>query len=217
MKYEIIFGSEELFDNAPLGTELVGHNGGFYKNSPDGPIYCGGCTFTTDEYRNIGFIAARRIIKTPDVVSYSESKFEDELERLYWEFDGWRKKGELGERDVFKQKVRYLFNYFMQPQKALVWTKADQEAGRLPEVGAELLHESEGYVNFVGEFDFRWMLRTKEGGLYLAEKFYCSPIESPEEKAARLREEWVDDATFMTTYEIYDALLSGDLPVPVKE
>ena len=65
MKYEIIFGSEELFDNAPLGTELVGHSGGFYKNSPDGPIYCGGCTFTTDEYRNIGFIAARRIIRTP--------------------------------------------------------------------------------------------------------------------------------------------------------
>ena len=75
--------------------------------------------------------------------------------------------------------------------KTPIWTKADQQAGKLPEVGAELLHESEGYVNFVGEFDFRWMLRTKEGGLYLAEKFYCSPIETPEERAKREEVEFV--------------------------
>ena len=93
----------------------------------------------------------------------------------------------------------------------------------MPEVGAELLHESEGYVNFVGEFDFRWMLRTKEGGLYLAEKFYCSPIETPEEKAERLRNEWINEAinavrkTDVNGYEsIYDALLSGALSVPTK-
>ena len=73
------------------------------------------------------------------------------------------------------------------------WTAEDQKVGRLPDVGAELLHESEGYVNFVGEFDFRWMLRTKEGGLYLAEKFYCSPIETQEEKAERLEDEFVNE------------------------
>ena len=104
----------------------------------------------------------------------------------------------------------------------------------MPEVGAELLHESEGYVNFVGEFDFRWMLRTKEEGLYLAEKFYCSPIETPEEKSARLREEWCSKAldsagilSEMKRYElkrlgeyigsIHDALQSGELPMPNKE
>ena len=103
------------------------------------------------------------------------------------------------------------------------WTVEDQKAGRDPKVGAELLHESEGYVNFVGEFDFRWMLRTKEGGLYLAEKFYCSPIETPEEKAERLRNEWINEAinavrkTDVNGYEsIYDALLSGTLSVPTK-
>ncbi len=69
MKYEAVFGPQELFDGAPLDTELVGHSGGFYKNSPDGPIYCGGCTFTADEYRNIGFIAARRVIRTPTACS----------------------------------------------------------------------------------------------------------------------------------------------------
>ena len=70
----MIFGDPSLFDNAPLGTELVGHSGGFYKNSPDGPIYCGGCTFTTDEYRNIGFIAARRVIAEPKPWTIEDQK-----------------------------------------------------------------------------------------------------------------------------------------------
>lgn len=110
------------------------------------------------------------------------------------------------------------------------WTWEDKKAGQLPEVGAELLHESEGYVNFVGEFDFRWMLRTKEGGLYLAEKFYCSPIETPEEKAQRLRSEWINKAYVdfhrlgcelevlqkEQIKQIYDALLSGELTMPGK-
>ena len=61
---------------------------------------------------------------------------------------------------------------------------------------------------------------------------YCSPIETPEEKAERLRAEWCskvmdftpasDTSVFLITAQenqtkrIYDALLSGDLPVPVK-
>jgi hypothetical protein len=63
MKYEMIFGDEGLFDGAPEDVDMIGYSGGFYKNSPDGPVYCCGCTFTTDEYRNKGFIAMRRIIK----------------------------------------------------------------------------------------------------------------------------------------------------------
>ena len=65
MKYEMIFGDERLFDGAQDDIDMIGYNGGFYKNSKDGPMYCCGCTFTTDEYRNKGFIAMRRIIKEP--------------------------------------------------------------------------------------------------------------------------------------------------------
>ena len=66
IKYIPVFGSQELFDGAPECAELVGHSGGFYRITPDGVVYCGGCTFTTDEYRNLGFIAMRRIEETPE-------------------------------------------------------------------------------------------------------------------------------------------------------
>ena len=106
--------------------------------------------------------------------------------------------------------------------KSPVWTKADQEMGLMPEVGAGLTHESEGDVSFIGEYDCRWMLRTKYNGLYLAEKFYCSPIETPEERAKRDREEWCNSAAKLlknleyssTLTSIYDALLSGELKMP---
>ena len=104
------------------------------------------------------------------------------------------------------------------------WTVEDQKVGRLPEVGASLTHESEGDASFIGEYDGRWMLRTKYNGLYLAEKFYCYPIETPEEKAERLRSEWCANAAKQlkhfeyssTLTRIYDALLSGALSAPTK-
>ena len=184
MKYEMIFGDPSLFDNAPLGTELVGHSGGFYKNSPDGPIYCGGCTFTTDEYRNIGFIAARRVIRTP------------------------------------------------------TWTVEDQKAGRLPEVGCRIyvpimfeeqnvIYSSEKVIVSISDNDGA-VTRTEVASINR-----IKPIETPEEKAQRLRDEWrikaLSSASIlsgMQEYElkrlggyigdIYDALLSGELPMPGK-
>ena len=74
MKYEMIFGDEALFDGAPDDVDMIGYNGGFYKNSKDGPMYCCGCTFTTDEYRNKGFIAMRRIIKEPKRWTWEDKK-----------------------------------------------------------------------------------------------------------------------------------------------
>ena len=170
MKYEAVFGSQELFDNAPPGTELVGHSGGFYKNSPDGPIYCGGCTFTTDEYRNIGFIAARRVIRTP------------------------------------------------------TWTVEDQKAGLLPEVGCMVMVTSVDECASVAAINNDAVCVVFHDGEFTTlHKSGISPIETPEEKAERLRSEWINKAinavrkTDVDGYEtIYDALLSGALPVPTK-
>ncbi len=184
MKYEAVFGNQELFDNAPLGTELVGHSGGFYKNSPDGPIYCGGCTFTTDEYRNIGFIAARRIIRTP------------------------------------------------------TWTWEDKKDGRLPDVGAEVqfnFYQSavmrQGVIKYID--DQVAVIQTEDVTrpfCYETCKVVFTPIETPEEKADRLRSEWINKAYVdfhrlgcelevlqkEQIKQIYDALLSGALSVPTK-
>ena len=55
-------------------------------------------------------------------------------------------------------------------------------------------------------------------------KAMLSPLETPEEKAERLRSEWCAKAAktlknleyTSTLASIYDALLSGELPVPTK-
>ena len=74
MKYEMIFGDEALFDGAPEDVDMIGYSGGFYKNSPDGPMYCCGCTFTTDEYLNKGFIAMRRVVAEPKHWTWEDKK-----------------------------------------------------------------------------------------------------------------------------------------------
>ena len=100
--------------------------------------------------------------------------------------------------------------------KTPVWTVEDRKAGRLPEVLAKV---DGGVVVFVNSFNVVTVLESGAVIVSSPKTFLNTfkPIESQEEKAARLREEWVDKATFMKTYEIYDQLLSGDLPVPVKE
>ena len=175
MKYEMIFGNQDLFDGAGTFTGLDVVTRSIASGNM---MYCRLSDLTPQSLREYPVIAMRRIIQEPKR-----------------------------------------------------WTVEDQKAGRLPEVGAELLHESEGYVNFVGEFDFRWMLRTKEGGLYLAEKFYCSPIETPEEKAERLEGEFVNElmkdkpviytsseqlAMCRKTARAVYRKLSGALSVPTK-
>lgn len=113
------------------------------------------------------------------------------------------------------------------------WTAEDQRAGRLPEVGAKV---DGGKVVFVNSFNV--VTELKGGAVIVSSpKTFLNtfnPIESPEEKAARLRVEWCKKAigcapisSEMQHYEmkrlgeyignIYDALLSGDLPVPIKE
>ena len=156
MKYEPVFGDQSLFDNAPLGTELVGHSGGFYKNSPDGPIYCGGCTFTTDEYRNIGFIAARRVIRTP------------------------------------------------------TWTVEDQKAGRFPEVGCNV-DTFTGECVVIGRDSNLKHVAVQyhdDGHMYTLHISKITPIESPEEKAQREEDEFVDS---LRSVEIHGRTVGGYL------
>ena len=100
------------------------------------------------------------------------------------------------------------------------WTVEDQKAGRLPEVGAKCRHghKEETVIAVTENFVVTECL---DGAVCTTRKFEFmasyNPVETPEEKAARLSEEWVDNATFMTTYEIYDALLSGELTMPGKD
>ena len=120
--------------------------------------------------------------------------------------------------------------------KAPVWTMEDKLAGRLPPIGSKYLAGSD-------KREFTCLFHGKGNGTVSVIGFnsddevtgyqvqYCYPIESPEEKAARLREEWCIKAlsscsilSGMQKYElkrlsvyiedIYDALLSGELAAP---
>ena len=116
------------------------------------------------------------------------------------------------------------------------WTVADQKAGKLPKVGAKCRqgHKEETVIAVTENFVVTECL---DGAVCTTRKceFMASynPIESPEEKAARLREEWCIKAlsscpitSGMQKYElkrlggyigdIYDALLSGELSMPSK-
>ena len=109
------------------------------------------------------------------------------------------------------------------------WTVEDQKAGKLPEVGSRIyvpimlgeqtvIYSSEKVIVSISD---------NEGAVTRTEVRSIDrikPIESPEEKAARLRKEWCVAASKQlknleynsTLTSIYDALLSGDLPVPGK-
>ena len=121
------------------------------------------------------------------------------------------------------------------------WSVADQKAGRLPDVGAKCRHRSatdeRRIVAVTDNFIGIEVLENEIMPYFITHYEFMQhykPIETPEEKAARLREEWCIKAlsscsilSGMQKYElkrlggyiedIYDALLSGDLPAPGKE
>ena len=117
------------------------------------------------------------------------------------------------------------------------WTVEDQKAGRLPEVGDHLLTQG-SLAEFIGlsHAPNNWCFRRLDGewGIQTANKDWFSPIETPDEKAQREEDEWVNKAWSETAAfvgvtqdehdrlrvhlrHIYRAQLSGDLPVPGKE
>ena len=116
------------------------------------------------------------------------------------------------------------------------WTVADQKAGKLPEVGCRIyvpmMHEEQNVIYssekvIVSISDNEGAVtRTEVGSIDR-----IKPIETSEERAKRLREEWCIKAlsycpitSEMQRYElkrlggyiedIYDALLSGELKMP---
>ena len=107
----------------------------------------------------------------------------------------------------------------------------------MPEVGCEVMVIDTNCwsimvctVNAICKIYKSLSLTFPDGSLGMVELEDIDPIESPEEKAARLRDEWVesvmnltpcaDPSMFLTTAQenqtkrIYDALLSGELQAP---
>ena len=191
IRYEPVFGDQTLFDDGPDDAEMVA-------------IYA---------------LRLKRWYKLQDGECYLSTDKEQSWKRCRNGYPGFPF---LAMRRIIRTPT---------------WTKADQKAGKLPEVGAfydaegcRVKHLGVGAAGYEDIFHFEY----PSGACGCSNKLFIKPIESPEEKAARLRVEWCKKAigcapisSEMQHYEmkrlgeyignIYDALLSGDLPVPVKE
>jgi len=110
------------------------------------------------------------------------------------------------------------------------WTVEDQKAGRLPEVGCIVIGCDKKEYEVLAQERCELALRnTSNRNLMLITVSGFNrdfkPIETPEEKAERLRSEWCHAALRLINDElsdacdaavIYDALLSGTLSAPTK-
>ena len=165
---------------------------------------------------------------------FSDGEFQYKYEA---EIDDWKVSTCKHPQSVIKAMRRII----KEPKR---WTRADMDAGRLPEVGAEVIrvdHEDEG-CNVTGVVIATWRcienntlsqvcLKLKDGSLFLVDLYEeLKPIETPAEKAQLLRDEWVESVMNLTpcadasmflitaqenqTKRIYDALLSGELTAP---
>ena len=129
----------------------------------------------------------------------------------------------------------YMRRIIKEPKR---WTWEDKKAGRLPPIGSKYLAGGD-------RREFTCLFHSKGNGTVSVVGFnsddevsgyqiqYCHPIETPEERAKREREEWCSKAldsagilSEMKRYElkrlgeyigsIHDALQSGELPMPGK-
>ena len=225
MKYDMIFGDQSLYDNASDGAVLA------IKDTTSGRIHFftnkGWIKSGLKHERHIGTsdneIAMRRIIK-------DKVDDENELENLYWEFDSQRSKKTTDERLLFKGKLRYyasIASVDKSTKEPNRWTWEDKKAGVLPDVGCEVMvidTKMVCTVNAICKIYKSLSLTFPDGSLGMVELEDIDPIESPEEKAARLKSEWCAKAAKQlknleytsTLTSIYDALLSGELPMPGK-
>ena len=171
IKYEPVFGPQELFDGM-----------------------MGDCEFASEEY---GYIFANGVL-------YYCERYN---EKAWWS---------LSCKSHLTFKPSAMRRIIKEPKR---WTMQDKLAGRLPEVGSMIW-----FINDTKQVEFAgtdggnnlWYFK-RDSGAFGSAYFNCfKPIESPEEKAARLRSEWCNRAMdHSTIQQLYDAMLSGELPVPV--
>ena len=125
-------------------------------------------------------------------------------------------------------RCKYIDGYLIAERRIIAepkrWTVADQKAGRLPEVGSVFTHRNETLTCLFIDADGEIWAHDINNRIVTPSLRNCYPLETPEEKAARLKECWgaraaelfarADDGAAFDF--IYDAILSGELPVPVK-
>ena len=108
------------------------------------------------------------------------------------------------------------------------WTVADQKAGKLPEVGCVVMVSPNctATVTAIDNIQKVVAVQCENQALDILAIHEMLPIETPEENAARLREEWCVHALKLINKNmsdscdavvIYDALLSGELQAPKGE
>ena len=236
MKYEMIFGDEALFNSASDDAVLA------IKDTTSGRIHF----FTNDGWIKSGLkheryigtsdneIAMRSIIKDPKRWTWEDKK----AGRLPDVGAKCSQYHSVDERTVLSVTDKYVGierdNSAMKPyfvthaeflQYYIPIESPEEKAGRLPDIGSKAVSVHGFYVVDI--------LAVRNGCVvacnsdisdarpcvFTIDKFLelYTPIETLAEKAQRLREEWVSKATFMTTYEIYDDLLSGELKAPGVE
>ena len=117
--------------------------------------------------------------------------------------------------------------------KVPTWTVADKKAGKLPEVGCNILLGERPHAIKAISGCLMCVYDAADGDLDIAYVSDAKPIESPEEKAQRLEDEFINYVLHHEKSQInsseelvaakraiklaYKLQLSGELPMPGKE
>ena len=245
-KYTPVFGPQELFDGAANCDEYlvaVQHSVGQKTKVSFYPSLVEAFNYVTDfPPRGVVFhrAAMRKIEEVPD-----SQLVTDGMPSFYVGSSGacTHKMAEsdipvwCNDVDDTCTAMGFINDCLRLTRKPKRWTIADQKAGRLPEVGSLVMLVDIETKNNIFEFagvcagSKRFAVKDiTDGLLYFYSEEMIAPIETPDEKAERLRSEWINKAYVdfhrlgcelevlqkEQIKQIYDALLSGELTMPGK-